>query len=146
MEMWGVGNERLQAPTPTYLMLYFAPCFTKLRVSLLIFTWKCHMQLKCPKWNLTSHPSTCSPSYNSFLEEWLQCLTKGQSQSLGIIQFSLLSTCSLLDSSSWWFTDLSVLFQPMAYPHAILHTVIRVNFLKLHLTRAHQFKSFKLLM
>ena len=81
---------------PADLMLYFAPCFAKLRVSLLIFTWKCHMQLKCPKWDLTSHPSTCSPSYNSFLEEWLQCLTKGQSQSLGIIQFSLLSTCSLM--------------------------------------------------
>ena len=42
--------------------------------------------------------------------------------------------------------DLSVLLQPMAYPHAILRTVIRVNLLKLHPTTAHQFKSFKLLM
>ena len=53
---------------------------------------------------------------------------------------------SLMDSSSWWFTDLFVLFQPMVYPRAILHTVIRVNLLKLHLTRAHKFRSFKLLM
>ena len=96
-EEWETSVSKPQPPAD--LMLYFAPCFANLRVSLLIFTWKCHMQLKCPKRNLTSHPSTCSFSYNSSLRNDFNVEPRARGSLWGLSSFLFLCTCSLMDSS-----------------------------------------------